>query len=306
MTSSEFPILPITQEAFEASSNETLGSKYKFWFDSEELGRCLYKQNRPNLGEDWAEKVASELCELLGLPHATYELASTWTGSRGVISPNFLPPGGTLIHGNELLSSLIPNYPAFGTYGISQHTLDLVITAISRESVTIPKTWTPPDGILTAVDVFVGYLLLDAWIGNGDRHHENWGIIRIKAASTSEEPEHLAPTYDHASSLGRDLDDSQRQNRSVAAYANKCFSAFYDSVEERKPLKTFEVFSRIARRYPAAARVWLLKLESIQQSCVVEIFNRINSERISAEARRFALSILAINQQRLLTLKEPS
>jgi len=94
---SEFPILLVTQKAYEASSNETLGSKYKFWFDHEELGRCLYKQSRENLGEDWAEKVASELCSLLGLPHAVYELASTWEGSRGVVSPNFLPQGGTLV-----------------------------------------------------------------------------------------------------------------------------------------------------------------------------------------------------------------
>lgn len=121
---SEFPILLVTQKAYEASSNETLGSKYKFWFDHEELGRCLYKQSRENLGEDWAEKVASELCELLGLPHAVYELASTWEGVhevtpkeyRGVVSPNFLSQGGTLVHGTELLSSIVPNYPAFGTY----------------------------------------------------------------------------------------------------------------------------------------------------------------------------------------------
>ncbi|MEH1934448.1 MAG: hypothetical protein V7L14_12160 [Nostoc sp.] len=47
---SEFPILLVTQKAYEASSNETLGSKYKFWFDHEELGRCLYKQSREKLG----------------------------------------------------------------------------------------------------------------------------------------------------------------------------------------------------------------------------------------------------------------
>ncbi len=121
----EFPIFLVTQEAYETSSNETLGSKYKFWFYDEELGRCLYKQSRSNLGEDWAEKVASELCKLLGLPHAVYELASTWEGDRGVVSPSFLPPSGTLVHGNELLSSIVPNYPAFGTYGISQHTIDI-------------------------------------------------------------------------------------------------------------------------------------------------------------------------------------
>lgn len=63
---SEFPILFVTQEAYEASSNETLGSKYKFWFSHEEFGRCLYKQSRANLGEDWAEKVALLFMQTIG------------------------------------------------------------------------------------------------------------------------------------------------------------------------------------------------------------------------------------------------
>lgn len=300
----EFPIQLVTQEAYEASSNETLGSKYKFWFHHQVLGDCLYKQTRLNLGEDWAEKVASQLCELIGLPHAVYELASTWEGDRGVVSPNFLPPGGTLVHGNELLASIVPNYQTFSTYGASQHTIDLVLNTIVRESVNLPIDWTPPSGIQKAVDVFVGYLLLDAWIGNGDRHHENWGIVRMKTASTSEETEHLAPTYDHASSLGRDLSDDQRQKRSVEAYANKCFSAFYGSFNDRKTLKTFNAFSLVAQRYPNAASVWLGRLENISKANILDIFNRINRSRISPEASNFAQSILEINKHRLLTLRK--
>lgn len=301
---SEFPILLVSQKAYEESSNEVLGSKYKFWFYHQEFGRCLYKQSRENLGEDWAEKVASELCKLLGLPHAIYELASTWEGSRGIISPNFLPQGGTLVHGNELLSSIVANYPAFDTYGVSQHTIDVVLEVIAGESVNLPIDWTAPSEIETAIDVFVGYLLLDAWIGNGDRHHENWGIVRIKAASTSEETEHLAPTYDHASSLGRDLSDEQRQKRSVEAYANKCFSAFYGSVDDKRTLKTFDAFSLVANRYPKAAWVWLTRLENITEVNILDIFNRINSSRISTEASNFAQSILEINKRRLISLRE--
>lgn len=127
-------------------------------------------------------------------------------------------------------------------------------------------------------------LLLDAWIGNGDRHHENWGIIRKKTTSTSEETEHLAPTYDHASCLGRDLNDSQRLQRSVEAYANKCFSAFYSSVEDKKTLKTFDVFQRLYLNYPEATNVWLVKLEAISKANIVDIFHRIGSNRISNTA----------------------
>ncbi|MBC6475193.1 MAG: hypothetical protein GDA48_22240 [Hormoscilla sp. GM102CHS1] len=40
------------------------------WFLHRELGYYLYKQARSNTGEDWAEKIASELCQLIGLPYA--------------------------------------------------------------------------------------------------------------------------------------------------------------------------------------------------------------------------------------------
>ncbi len=300
----DFPILFVTEKAYEESSNEILGSKYKFWFYHEEFGRCLYKQNRVNLGEDWAEKVASELCELIGLPHAVYELASTWKGDRGVISPNFLPQGGTLVHGNELLTSIVPNYLTFSTYGASQHTIDVVLRVIAGSSVNLPINWTPPSGIQKAVDVFVGYLLLDAWIGNGDRHHENWGIVRIKPSSTSEEMEHLAPTYDHASSLGRELSDEKRQKRSILDYTDKCFSAFYGSVDDKKSLKVFDTFSQVVHRYPQAASVWLTRLENISEANILDIFNRINCSRISPNASNFAQKILEINKHRILTLWE--
>lgn len=70
----EFPVIIVTEEAYEGSENEALGSKYKFWFQHEKLGRCLYKQTRANSGEDWAEKIASELCAMLGLPHAIKDI----------------------------------------------------------------------------------------------------------------------------------------------------------------------------------------------------------------------------------------
>lgn len=40
----ELKVIIVTKEAYELSENETMGSKYKFWFEHEQLGRCLYKQ----------------------------------------------------------------------------------------------------------------------------------------------------------------------------------------------------------------------------------------------------------------------
>ncbi|MEA5618853.1 HipA-like protein [Cronbergia sp. UHCC 0137] len=299
----EFPIIFVTENHYQLSSSEDMGSKYKFWFEHEEHGWCLYKQvKQQTIGEDWAEKVASELCELLGLPHAVYHLAENWEGNRGVVSPSFLPNGGILEHGNQILSSIVPDYPIFENYGVSQHTIDIVLKEIEADHINLPIGWTPPSNIQTAVEVFVGYLLLDAWVGNGDRHHENWGLVRKKSAS--EETVHLAPTYDHASCLGRELLDEKRQKRSIEAYAKKCSSAFYGNVENTKPLKIFDVFHQVALRYPQAAIYWLECLEHISSANTLDIFSRIHKERISTIAIEFAQKILEFNQKRLLDLRK--
>lgn len=299
----EFPVIIVTEEAYQGSENEALGSKYKFWFEHEKFGRCLYKQTRANSGEDWAEKIASELCAMLGLPHAIYELALTSEGNRGVVSPDFLPSDTILVHGNELLTSIVPNYPTFGTYGISQHTIDMVLMTINNESINLPIGWSVISGIQAPIDVFIGYLLLDAWIGNGDRHHENWAIVKNKTVSTPNQTKYLAPTYDHASCLGRDLSDEQRQQRSVESYTNKSFSAFYGNAGDKKPLKTFDVFYRVTQSYRDATNIWLAQLESITEDNIKDIFNLIPRNRISPIAADYAQKILKINKLKLLNLR---
>jgi len=78
----EYPIIRVPYDA--PIAKEPTGSRVNFWYDDPQLGRCLYKEPRPETGEDWAEKTAAELCELLHLPHAHYELAE-WKGQRATI-----------------------------------------------------------------------------------------------------------------------------------------------------------------------------------------------------------------------------
>jgi hypothetical protein len=299
----QFPIVFVRQEEYQLSQDETMGTKSKFWFKHPELDRCLYKYIRPNTGEDWAEKIAEQICELLGLPHANYELAETWSGNYGTVSPNFIPQGGTLIHGNEILTPLVPNYPTYETYNASQHTIGVVINAIESSQVQLPPGWIVPEGIKVARDLFVGYILLDALIGNGDRHHENWGFVRSRAAN-SHDIIYLSPTYDHASCLGRELLDTKRQVRSVKSYAKNCISAFYRDVNDKKPFKTFELFNELANRYPLTAQVWLNRLAGISMKNINLILQAIPQKRISPIAAKFAQDILEFNQHRLLSLRK--
>ncbi|MBE9169450.1 hypothetical protein IQ238_18640 [Pleurocapsales cyanobacterium LEGE 06147] len=66
---------------------------------------------------------------------------------------------------------------------LSQHTLDNIFRVFANSSVNLPINWTLLEGIETAIDTFIGYLLLDAWIGNSDHHHENWAFIDLKGKS---------------------------------------------------------------------------------------------------------------------------
>ncbi|MDN5854130.1 MAG: hypothetical protein L0K86_15025 [Actinomycetia bacterium] len=61
----------------------------------------------------------------------------------------------------------------------------------------------------TAPAMFSGYLLLDAWVANQDRHDQNWAVIHQAAAPGGLR---LAASYDHASSLGFNLLDTRRES----------------------------------------------------------------------------------------------
>jgi hypothetical protein len=220
-----------------------LGTKEKFWYWQNHK-RYLFKAARLNTGEHWSEKVACELATLLGLPHAHYELA-VWKNRKGIITPSMVPEGGQLVHGNELLTHVYHNYPTHQKYRVKQHTLTSISVLMNHSAVQLPLDWKVIKEIETAFDVFVGYLLLDAWIANQDRHHENWAFIITKEGTT-----HLAPTFDHGAGLGRNETDKNRQERlntrdkmrSIEYYVTKAMSAIYQNSSSNKPFSTLEVF----------------------------------------------------------------
>lgn len=303
--SNQFSIIEIPLNAPE--DTEDMGTKEKFWFHDSQLGLCLYKKARENTGEDWAEKMTAELCKLMKLPSAEYELA-IYDNQKGVLSKSFLPQNARLVTGNEILASQFPDYPQ-ELNNPSNHTLDNVFTSFQNSSVKLPINWQPLDGIKTAIDVFIGYLLLDAWIGNSDRHHENWAFINLQGQ------DYLAPTYDHGSSLGRNESDEKRKARletkdngfSVKAYANKCSSCLYDKVENKKPLKTFDAFCYAAQKYPQPAKIWLNRLKEISHNNnILDLWQRIPNSCISSIAIKFAQEILKINQDKLLNFDSNS
>lgn len=289
-----------------------MGTKQKFWFEDSNLGLCLFKFSRGHAGEDWAEKVAEQLAARLGLPHARYELGEC-RGQRGVVSPIFLGDEETLIPGNQLLVALDPTYPARSDRArvkVPQHTISAVADVLARPEIRLPDGFAAGAGLQSAWDVFVGYLLLDALIGNTDRHHENWALIR--RTTPGEEPtSRLAPTHDHGSSLGRNEPEERVRARlttrdagfSPEAYAERASSKLYDPIVKVGPLTAVEAFEQAAALAPAAGNAWLMRLDAVVEEEYRAIFAALPTERISDEMARFAQRILAHNRTRLLALQ---
>src|SRR6266852_1940545 len=166
-----------------AEAPEWMGTKRKFWFAEHTQ---LFKAEERGTGEDWAEKIACELAGKLGLPHVNYELAEEYDGPTyrqpGVVCSHCAPLPLNLVLGNQLLLARDPNYPGAANrrYKVKEYTVKAVAECIEHLSVPSAE-WTGnlPHEINTALSVFVGYIMLDAWIANQYRHHENWGAIRF-------------------------------------------------------------------------------------------------------------------------------
>ncbi|WP_052550507.1 HipA domain-containing protein [Enhygromyxa salina] len=278
--------------------HEQMGSKPKYWFRVD--GKMwLFKRCRPGTGEDWAEKLAAEVAALLGLPHARVELAED-EGGRGSVCLDFAG-GGDLIHGNELLWQMDSGYPREKIWRVSAHTVENVVHVLSSPSLEAPASTVQQLG-MTAAQVFVGYLALDALIGNGDRHHENWGLLRFGDRVA------LAPTYDHASSLGRELRDEKRRaslvGHRVTSYAQRARSALYGSSSDSRPLSTHAAFWQASARVEGSRAAWVARVAGITPHALDQIIQRIPSGRISQEGRQFARRLMLENQSMLC--KEPA
>lgn len=300
----------ISIRSSQAEAVEYLGTKAKFWYRDGER-QMLFKAEERGTGEDWAEKIACELCTLLGLPHVHYEMAHDLDQQRpGVVCASFTPPPLALVHGNQLLLALDPAYPAGAQnhYRSRAHTVDAVFEVI--ELLGLPdQRWCSrlPPPIQTAVGVFAGYLLLDAWIANQDRHHENWGAI------WDGERLALAPSFDHGAALARNLSDEERherltsrdEGRRVVHFAARARSALYDAPSAARPLGTLAAWQAFAARVPAEAAIWRERLAAVEQAAVEAVVDQVPPDRMSALCRGFTLQLLAENKRRLLQADNP-
>jgi hypothetical protein len=297
----QFPVLDVSD--WEIIADETVGAEEKYWLQEPGADRrwlfksVTVKQGHVH-GEDWAEKAVAQLAALLGIPSARIELADH-RGAPGCISADLCPPLHELQHGQVLLEECgAPGY----VHGMGKehpgHSVENIQAALHG---MLP----PPEHEFSfdssAYDVFAGYLLLDAWVANRDRHDNNWAVLRPVMAS--DDPLRLCGSYDHATSLGFNLtyqaSSQLLEQQRIEAWCERG-TAWRFEHDPGRPIPTLVEMAAKALRLasPMARRYWPDRLRQVDQDEVVHVLERV--PRMSDPARTFAGKVLEVNRRRVL------
>lgn len=294
-----------------AELTEQMGTKYKFWYQDSNYGLCLFKEGRPGTGENWAEKIACELASLINIPHAHYEFAQ-FQNKCGVVTPSLVVPPARLIHGNEILARFVTGNSnnisldplLLNPYKRRDHTIGRVISYFqSSKDIKPPIAFICDSSISDAMDVFFGYLMFDVWIGNQDRHDQNWAVLKSRDSQFS-----LAPSYDHGSSMGRQETDRNREiklttkdlGQNIEKYCASAKSALYVNSSANKSMSSNEVLAFICTFRPMVMRAWKDRLASVSKNDVISIINKVSGSLMTEISKEFTSSLLEINKRKIL------
>lgn len=312
----QFRVVDVT--SWEVVDAESLGRNPKLWL--REPGGADDRQRdwlfKPVVipstghrqGEDWAEKVVCELARLVAVPCADVELASRGD-QRGSISRNVVPSGWSLELGPLLLGTVVEDYrgtaaDATGRMrpipGRPGHSIENIYRALSGCGTPLGSG----DG--NATETFASYLLLDAWVANQDRHDQNWAALRPPAGSGGLR---LAPSFDHASSVGFNLTDARRRSildsGGLEHFAERGRAQRFEHDPAAAPaeLSTLVEFAHRAMSIAGAevAERLLGRLRAVLPGEISAVISGI--PELSEVTARFILEFLDVNRRRLLRVR---
>lgn len=136
-----------------------------------------------------------------------------------------------------------------------------------------------------------GYIVLDALIGNVDRHHQNWGCL-LQMLPGGKSRLTIAPSFDHASSLGRELLPAEAARRMaeqrVANYVEKGRGGIYRTSDDRRGANPLALACELAGDRPDLFAPWLERLHQMPVESFAECLERLPESWATASNRRFA------------------
>lgn len=244
-------------------------------------------------GEDWAEKISYELAKLLAIPAAETELATviqlrTHDRVYGSMSRDMRPRSWVWTPGAALLAERDDEFDARSCRG---HTVEAVRGALGGLLGPVGTDYAD----WTAFDVFAGYLLLDAWIANTDRHAHNWGVLQNSRTGDL----CLGPSFDHASALASGDGDNVRAQRVHQALVHQwCEHGRTKRFDGGDAISLVDVAAgALSVCGDAARKHWVAQITDVDLDLCFDVVAA--TPDLSDPTRSFVRTALATNRKRL-------
>lgn len=177
--------------------SEGSGRSEKEWLVSNTGTVGLFKYPKSDMtSEHVSEHLAHRLGNVLGIKTAMVEIGYR-NGRIGSMSYRINSDSEQLIEGVSFICGKYPSYNADKMHDIDTNLYYCLNMIINSTDSIIPKTdWSE-------------MLLFDFLIGNSDRHHSNWAIVKSKPLSQEDDIMQRSPLYDNGSSLCSYVSDTK-------------------------------------------------------------------------------------------------
>lgn len=237
------------QELFQYKiiAEELDGGSDKFWILSDKGEKiALFKQQLSYTKESYAELFSEEVCKILDIPTAHYDLA-TFKGKYGVISYNFIEDYDSYYAGYDIIADfyeevLLKDEKISNLYKIdSNDDIDSVTDKLNN----LEDIWTiledyyhdnprKKEIVSNIVNHLIDKLIFDIIMINVDDHCDNWGVLDNK----------LSPMFDNARVLNMHNISGIYDEKINLEEKKLLFTV--DNSEINKPLEVLEHFLKIS------------------------------------------------------------
>ena len=266
-----------------------IGTKEKYFAVTKDGQNAIYKPNNRNSSDECSEKICYELAKELGVSAAKIELTKDEDGVYGILSTYFIEKDVATHY--DAAKYLGLSIKSSDEERVSKYNIDYVVSTI--ESL----------GNKEILENFVGLMVFDAFVGETDRHEENWGFLDKRGALS------LSPMYDTASAVLAEFRNVDRMNKFIWRNGNqpKDFDLYIKksetelrNLETGKKYKHFELVKYLESRFPKMVARAKESLSALRIGRIDEIVNKIPDEIITTKHKQFIIIYLKIRKNILL------
>lgn len=267
---------------------EGSGRSEKVWLQNPDTGKiALFKVKKDvHTTDHLSERIAYQLAQAIGIDCAYYAIG-TYHGKEGSLSYNFLPDDKALKEGIHYINKVYPNYDPDKIFDVSvgaMYSFEMIEESL-RE--------------FDLMDEFLMIPVFDFFIGNTDRHQNNWGTLERDGQ------EHISPLYDNSSSLCAYVQDpdayiEKDKHRFQALVDTKCRSAIRLKKTDRQRPTHRQALQYLQETYPVVIRQWEERILSCATESVIQDILNTYDPSLLADNRKEMMYRFLIEKRNIM------